>query len=307
MNKHEKNILKFTGERLIPKINVGRAFYYEHLARYFFASQFSKSKTVLDVACGTGYGCKIISVTGKATKVVGIDVSAESIKFSQKYYRKDNIDYLVDDAQTLSSQSNDSFDLIVSFETIEHLNYPEKFIKQTKRLLKNDGILIISTPNTNTYPKGNKYHINEQTPDEFRLLLKKYYKYVENYYQKFYLSNLISQKDNTIFNSVDNQLELNDINSEYLICICSDRKIPDKYGIIKNINKIDQLDVTKGYISLSNQFSDLYKENSKFNQIILEINQKSEEKNKELENIKQSKFFKFWQKYNKIKTFFIKK
>ncbi len=307
----KKNILKFTGERLIPENNIGQAFYYEHLTRYNFATQFSKSKTVLDIACGTGYGSQLLSTKGEAIKVIGIDISKNAIEFSKKYYQEDNINFLIDDAQTLTSQSDDSFDLIVSFETIEHINYPEKFIKQTKRLLKKDGILIISTPNANTYPKGNKYHINEQSPNEFRSLLKKYYKNIENFYQKFYLSNLISKENEINFNNINKELEVGDTNCEYLICVCSDQKIPNSYGVINNINKIDQIDVTEGYISLSNQFSNLYEKNKKIEQSIQQKNQNLKEKIKEietqneicqqeLETIRQSKFFKLWQKLKRL-------
>ena len=302
----KKNILEFTGERLIPKANVGQAFYYEHLVRYFFASQFSKSKTVLDIACGTGYGCQIISTKGKAAKVVGIDISEEAIEFCNKYYKEDNINYLVDNAQTLKSQSSGTFDLIISFETIEHINHPEKFIEQTKILLKNNGVLIISTPNINTYPKGNKYHINEQSPNDFRFLLKKYYRYTENYYQKFYLSNLISQNKETTFNNIGDNLEVSDTNCEYLICICSDKKIQSKPGIINNINKIDQIDVTKGYVSLSNQFSNLYNENQFIQLKLINLRNIQNELEQQLAKIYNSKIYKLWQKYNKIKNFIIK-
>jgi len=228
----KKKTLKFTGERLIPKINKNHAFYYEHLNRYYFASQFSKSKIVLDVACGTGYGSQIISKQGRATRIIGIDISKKSIKYAKKNYQEKNINFLIDDAQTLNSQKDNSFDLIISFETIEHIKSSEDFIKQTKRLLKKDGVLIISTPNTNTYPKGNKYHINELSPDEFRSLLKKYYKFTKDYYQKFYLSNLISQGNEANFNNINEDPELNDSTSEYLICICSNQKIKNYPGII---------------------------------------------------------------------------
>jgi len=326
----KKNSLKFTGERLIPKDNENQAFYYEHFLRYNFATQFSKSKIVLDVACGTGYGCQLISKKGEASKVTGIDISSESIKFAKKNYQENNIDYLVDDAQTLISQKNNSFDLITSFETIEHISNPEEFIKQTKKLLKKDGILIISTPNTNTYPKGNKYHIREQTPKEFYSLLKKYYTYTENYYQKFYLSNLISKKEETILNNIDKKIEVDDTNCEYLICVCSNQKIPiTNNGIINNINKVEQVDLTNGYISVSNKFSNLYKQNENLTEITNQINQEkkkiqsdlnisnkeneileqnlsiiNQEKKKiqsDLNKIQSSKTYKLWQKFNKIK------
>ena len=75
--------IKFTGERLIPELNQNTAFFYEHVIRYLFASQFSENKTVLDAGCGTGYGSYIIDKFGKPNKIQAVDISNEAINYAK--------------------------------------------------------------------------------------------------------------------------------------------------------------------------------------------------------------------------------
>lgn len=145
-----------TGERFDPLIN--KSDYAEtssHIARYQFAgeyvnknSRFQKSEKVLDVACGFGYGTKILHrLTGM--KVVGLDLSEAAINYAKKIcFKKPVINFLVGDARNLPFPDN-SFQYIVSFETIEHMHYQDalSMIKELHRVLKPGGILIISTPN----------------------------------------------------------------------------------------------------------------------------------------------------------------
>ena len=86
--------VKFTGERLIPNLPELTFLYQEHIVRYLFASQFVRSKVVLDAACGTGYGSSLLLDKG-AKKVIGVDISKDAIDYCNQNYKKENLEYLL--------------------------------------------------------------------------------------------------------------------------------------------------------------------------------------------------------------------
>lgn len=154
----------------------------QHLDRYTYALGFVERKKVLDIACGTGYGTYMLSK--KAEEVVGIDISNEAIQFANSNYGGDNIKYFVQDANDLSSLHEGTFDVVVSFETIEHLKDYDNFLAEIKRILHDDGMLIISTPNKIfASPRSKKpinpFHFREFELREFKNILLKYFSNVE--------------------------------------------------------------------------------------------------------------------------------
>lgn len=175
--------MEFTGERMVPGFNKGDEIYLEHLNRYFFASRFVEGKRVLDIASGTGYGSSILHAN-KAKNVIGVDISEEAISFSKKTYKADDLNFLVGSATSIPVEDN-SIDIVVSFETLEHLSGEDqtKFLKEIDRVLTHDGVLIMSTPNVNVFPKGNSFHIKELNRKEFTDLLDKYFGQVKILYQ----------------------------------------------------------------------------------------------------------------------------
>lgn len=160
-------------ERLTPD-NASYALWQEHINRYAFVLSYVSSKVVLDVACGNGYGTELISKT--ADLVVGVDVSRDALTYAMNHYGKThNTEFVLADARNLPFQGS-TFDTVVSFETIEHLVYPEVFLQEIRSILKLCGKLIVSTPNrkTTTSTKGkpaNPFHLNEFYADEFSQLL----------------------------------------------------------------------------------------------------------------------------------------
>ncbi|MFH1598267.1 MAG: class I SAM-dependent methyltransferase [Patescibacteria group bacterium] len=190
--------MKFTGERLIPKENKDQVIYLEHMTRYFFAGQFVKNKVVLDIACGTGYGSHHLLEKG-ASQVVGLDISQEAIEYARRKYQNDKLEFIQRDVMDIPSP-NDYFDVVVSFETIEHIQNQEGFLKEAKRVLKKDGLLIISSPNALVVPPGNIFHVKELAPKEFNNLLSSHFKFKEFFYQdnvtsSYILSERLINKD----------------------------------------------------------------------------------------------------------------
>lgn len=163
----------FLDEHFVPELELETAQYFDHIRRYLFAQQFVWGRTVLDIACGTGYGSNILRLGG-AKQVLGIDLSSEALAYAATQWGAAGL--LCGDAHALPLKSA-SLDVVVSFETIEHLAEPKRFLLEAARVLKPDGDLILSTPNRNVVSPGSvkpfsPYHTFEPTYAELRMLLE---------------------------------------------------------------------------------------------------------------------------------------
>lgn len=167
--------LSFTGERFLPSCE--GEMIYEHWHRYLFARDYARGLRVLDVASGEGYGSALLA--GTAATVVGVDVSPEAIGHArERYGSAANLQY-VHASCTDIPLPDASFDLIVSFETIEHITEHENFMREVERLLAPGGMFIISSPNRVEYSDKtgykNEFHIRELDGAELRELLDAYF------------------------------------------------------------------------------------------------------------------------------------
>lgn len=151
------------------------------MMRYEFAAHHTKGKRVADIACGTGYGAHHILNHGRAESVVGIDISKDAIGYAKEHYSADNLDFMIGDATSLPLD-NEVFDVVVSFETIEHIHYYEMYLREIHRILKPGGTFIVSTPNKK-WSGENPYHISEFTLSDFREVLADMYTDVRIYGQ----------------------------------------------------------------------------------------------------------------------------
>jgi ubiquinone/menaquinone biosynthesis C-methylase UbiE len=166
------SVLKWTGERLVTSVEDETAT--EHLHRYKIAMEYCKNKVVLDIACGEGYGSAFLSSV--ASSVVGVDIDPVSVDFARDKYKKKNLEFKVGSCSNIPIDSN-SIDVLVSFETIEHHDEHEQMMVEIKRVLKPDGLLIISSPDKTFYTDkrnfNNSFHVKELTEDQFKNLLDK--------------------------------------------------------------------------------------------------------------------------------------
>lgn len=151
-----------------------------HLKAYQFSMNFCQKKVVLDAGCGEGYGSYLLA--GAAAKVTGIDVSQEAIGHAKEKYVRQNLEYQVMDAINMDFM-DDSFDVIVCFQVIEHLNNTLKFLTEIKRVLKKNGYAIIGTPNKSLHNSNavGEYHVREYRYNEFIDLLNTHFGKVEYY------------------------------------------------------------------------------------------------------------------------------
>jgi 2-polyprenyl-3-methyl-5-hydroxy-6-metoxy-1,4-benzoquinol methylase len=143
----------------------------QHLQRYEFASRLTQGKSVLDLACGNGYGAYTLANLG-AGNVMAVDLDADAIEYAKAHYSGHNVRYFCEDCFEVRPQSG-GVDVITSFETIEHLDEPKRFVHHMRELIAPEGCLIISAPNTLRYKRAarpvlNSHHLSEPTYDEFR-------------------------------------------------------------------------------------------------------------------------------------------
>jgi len=165
---------EFTGERVIPG-QVDADLLNEHLARYAFAARLAHGKRVLDAGCGAGYGAAELAAS--AVSVTGADIAAEAVVFARARYPRENLRF--EQASCLALPHRDaSFDLVVAFEVIEHLEEWRGFLREARRVLTPAGQFIVSTPNKLYYAESrgsagaNPFHAHEFEFEEFAAELK---------------------------------------------------------------------------------------------------------------------------------------
>ncbi len=186
---------KFTGERLISKIMNEDTFL--HLHRYAIAFDYIKDKKVVDIACGEGYGSFLMSKYAKNFTV--IDIDEDTIINANSKYKNNNLSYLQGDVSEIPLQSS-TIDAVISFETIEHTTKHDEIMQEIKRVLKPDGLLIMSSPDKSNYSEKrgfiNKYHVKELYSEEFKNLIKKYFKYDKMLFQRYFHGSMIFSEGN---------------------------------------------------------------------------------------------------------------
>ncbi len=165
-------VLPFTGERYTPER--GREIAYEHWHRYALARPLAAGRRVLDAACGEGYGSALVARAGG--RVLGLDADADTIGHARaRYAGIPGLAYEQADATALGHLPDASFDLILSFETLEHVQAQESLLDGFARLLAPGGLLLVSTPDKRVYTdltgEVNPHHVRELYRDQFEALL----------------------------------------------------------------------------------------------------------------------------------------
>lgn len=223
---------KSTGERLefydFSDVTV------EHLHRYAIANDIVKNKVVLDLASGEGYGSYNLSKS--ASKVIGVDIDEKTVFDAKKKYVNVNLSFIVGTADKIPVDSN-SIDVVVSFETIEHHDKHDEMLSEIKRVLKDDGVLIMSSPDKKYYSdltgQQNPFHVKELYFREYKELVDKSFQFTKYYYQNsFNFNSFISSFENInkfkVFYGDEHGLKDESIEPLYNIVIASE---VDDYSI----------------------------------------------------------------------------
>jgi SAM-dependent methyltransferase len=162
--------LTFTGERYTPEVR--GAIGYEHWHRYAAVAPIAAGLRVLDAACGEGYGAHLLARS--AAHVTGVDIDAAAVAHARARYGGANLEY-AHGSVTALPLADRSVDLVVSFETIEHLSGQREMLAEFRRVLTPGGALILSSPNRPVYNESggvaNHFHVRELDRAELAALL----------------------------------------------------------------------------------------------------------------------------------------
>lgn len=179
-------------ERFDPSLD--HHIWYEHWHRYHWAGRLSDDKVVADVACGEGYGSDLLARRAKST--LGIDADPGTLEAARRKYGREGLSFVQGDARALPL-ADDSLDLLVSFETLEHLADQEAMVSEIARVTRPDGLAVISTPDRDLYSPGgvkhNENHVRELSAAEFRALLDQFFPCVRTFGQQFQCLSVIDE------------------------------------------------------------------------------------------------------------------
>ncbi|HET9476074.1 MAG TPA: methyltransferase domain-containing protein [Dehalococcoidia bacterium] len=256
------------GERMVPDIHHDAVVYAEHIVRYLFASRLVEGKQVLDVASGSGYGSDILKAAG-ASQVIGLDRSEEAVRYGAVRHASTKPDYLTADAEHLPL-ADSVFDVVVSFETIEHLPDPLQFLREIKRVLTPGGLFIVSTPNRGVFIEGNPWHLHEFTYEELKSALRAMFKHIETLSQDDWIASAVFREGT--MRAADTELPpgLETYKAAgraaedtlYMVCVCSDMPLPGAheqvvvttpYEMKGFMEQIAQMDARVGELEVQNQ------------------------------------------------------
>jgi ubiquinone/menaquinone biosynthesis C-methylase UbiE len=197
--------LAFTGERFVPEISGNIEF--EHMHRYIYALAYAEGKTVLDVASGEGYGTALLA--SHASFITGVDIAEDAVAHARRKYRLPNLEFRLGSCSKIPLLDG-TVDLVVSFETIEHHDEHEQMLVEIRRVLKPNGMVIVSSPDKAIYTDRrdyhNRFHVKELYREEFEVLFRTRFKNVVSLGQKVMFGSGIipdGEGTQTAFTSVD--------------------------------------------------------------------------------------------------------
>lgn len=220
----------WTGERLETWIFSENT--NEHLHRYAMAMELCRDKKVLDIACGEGYGSKLLRTV--AAVVTGVDIDAQTVENARKKYSGPGLDFLTGSAAAIPLPDA-AYDVVVSFETIEHHDQHEEMMQEIRRVLRPGGVLIISSPDKKYYSDvpgyKNPFHVKELYKQEFEALIKNYFKHTRFYSQRSFTGSVVIADNDQgsvepkMYEGSYEALATKGMEALYSICIASDEPL----------------------------------------------------------------------------------
>ncbi len=222
--------MEFTGERFVPSVR--GEIEAEHVARYVFAAGLCAGKRVLDIACGEGYGSAMLAQA--AAETVGVDIDPATVDHANRVYARSGLSFAVGSCEEIPAKRH-AFDVVVSFETIEHIEDHARFLREVRRVLRPGGLFICSTPDPAVYLAGkprNPYHLKELSAEEFEALLSKRFEHIAHFGQRLVSGSAIVRNESSrteIVRTADGRAYERSparAGSTYRLAVCSDARLP---------------------------------------------------------------------------------
>lgn len=225
----QSQILSFTGERYTPETEGN--IYLEHMHRYLMVRDLVSGKDVLDIASGEGFGSYFMA--GHAASVVGVDIDQLSVEHASARYRLPNLAFRVGSCDDIPLADN-SVDVVVSYETIEHHDAHERMMLEVRRVLRPGGVIVISSPEKHAYTDvpgtRNPYHVKELYRAEFDALMRAHFRHVVLYGQRVVFGSAIFPEGHPGLSKTTDARTLEETEGVahplYLIAIASDAALP---------------------------------------------------------------------------------
>jgi len=147
----------------------------QHVVHYAAAQHLVRGKSVLDAACGEGFGSHLLEKWG-AAHVLGVDIAEEAIARARRYFGSDHCEFVRGDVAELCRWVGDrKFDVIVSFDTIEHAEDPVAFLRQLKTYLRDGAVLLIGCANIPALSRAGEmteFHRTAYSFEAFRAMIE---------------------------------------------------------------------------------------------------------------------------------------
>jgi SAM-dependent methyltransferase len=224
-----------TGERLHTDVCDDNTL--EHLHRYGLALDFCRGRRVLDIASGEGYGSNLLASVAESVR--GVDISDEAVSHARLKYGRPNLEYLQGSADAIPLPDA-SIDTVVSFETIEHHDRHAEMLAEIKRVLRPNGVLVISSPDKLNYTDIpgviNPFHVKELYREEFHALVRANFVNVWALSQRVVYGSLVAPEGGTegfreywgSFEEVHAERHLR--SPMYNLCVASDAELPPMHA-----------------------------------------------------------------------------
>jgi ubiquinone/menaquinone biosynthesis C-methylase UbiE len=229
-------VIEFTGERVIPG-QVNDDLWAEHIARYAFAARYACVKSALDIGSGAGYG--VAELAHHAHQVTGVDVAAEAITYARANYVSSGAHFVQASATALPFAAH-SFDLATAFEVIEHLVDWRRLLAEARRVLRPEGVFLVSTPNKLYYAESrakqgpNPFHTHEFEFHEFSKALTEFFPEVTILEQNrmesfaFYPSQVVPQSPDARIDRAPGS----PAKAHFFLAVCGGHPAPESHGFI---------------------------------------------------------------------------
>lgn len=252
---------ELVAERYVPSRHTGTSMEVEHHARYRWAATLVKDKYVLDAGCGTGWGSNLMARAGAAS-VTGMDLDARAIDYARAEYGE-ALELRVGDICSLDLPDA-TFDMVVCFEAIEHVDDPSSALDHFRRVLRPDGLLLISTPVRGVYPEGNPFHLHEFEAGELEAALARRFANVRAHRQRTHYATLLADDVTTSVFNADRRLDLDVRKLDgagpgeelYTVAVASDSVLPPAPAIAVLGDALDHRALLEALVDAQSQIDE---------------------------------------------------